>query len=75
MVEKKPDLPECPFFRRGEKAKTGEKIYCESPVPGSSLSLYFRIRDDYNMQYNIFCCDHYEKCEVYRMVMASLEDN
>lgn len=65
----------CPFYRSDDEKQ--RKILCESPIPGSSLSLYFRNKQDMENQINIFCCNHYKKCEIYRAVMAAIyeEDN
>lgn len=62
---------QCPFFTAEDSKFAGKKILCESPVPGSSLGLYFRKKEPYLTQLRIFCCDHYEKCEIYRAVMEA----
>jgi len=41
---------------------------------GSNLGLYFRKKEDYLTQMRIFCCQHYQKCEIYRAVMAAKYD-
>ena len=64
-------FPQCPFFGKIQRAGGAQKIVCESPVPGSSLSLYFRRKEAFEKQINIFCCEHYKKCEIYRMVAES----
>ena len=64
------DIP-CPFFTGEEGKFAGKKILCESPVPGSNLGLYFREKQPYLDQLRIFCCQHYEKCEIYRAVMEA----
>lgn len=65
---------QCPFFCGREDSHAGKKLFCESPVPGSSLTLFFQRKEDYRKQVQIFCCEHYQKCEIYRMVMAGYED-
>ena len=65
---------QCPFYTGREDRFAGKKILCESPVPGSALSLYFAQKCDYEAQMRIFCCQHYEKCEVYRAVMEKYAD-
>lgn len=67
-------LPGCPFFNGKDTEHAGKKVFCESPVPGSTITLYFRKKKDFDMQYNIFCCDHYKNCEVYRAVVESYEE-
>lgn len=64
---------QCPFYVKHLTQNSGTKLLCESPVPGSSLALFFRNKEDFRKQMRIFCCDHYKKCEVYRMVMANYE--
>lgn len=65
---------QCPFFTGQEETFAGKKILCESPVPGSNLNLYFRKKEDYQTQLRVFCCQHYEKCEIYRAVMEKYEE-
>lgn len=62
---------QCPFYTGKDERPTGKKILCESPVPGSSLGLYFREKEAFQTQMRIFCCEHYEKCEIYRAVMEA----
>ena len=57
---------QCPFYRNDDSRW---KVVCEGIVEGSTLSLNFKDRKDLNQQMDIFCCDHYENCEVYRMLM------
>lgn len=66
---------QCPFYTGKEEIHAGKKIFCESPVPGSSLSLYFREKQAYQSQLRIFCCQHYKKCEIYRAVMEAKYDD
>jgi len=65
---------QCPFYSGSDDAHAGKKILCESPVHGSNLGLYFRKKEDYLTQMRIFCCQHYQKCEIYRAVMAAKYD-
>lgn len=65
---------QCPFFMGTEDVFSGKKLFCESPVPESNLTLYFRKKQEYQKQLQIFCCEHYKKCEIYRMVMTRYED-
>ena len=56
----------CPFFKWNHKKK--RTIACEGLMPNSRISLYYSTNADYNSQLNIFCCEHYKNCEVYRMI-------
>lgn len=40
----------------------------------STLALTYRQREDYDTQLCVFCCEHYKKCEIYRMIMAAKYD-
>lgn len=62
---------ECPFYSSDDEKPHKQKILCESPVPGSNLSLFFRKKRDFETQIKLFCCQHYDKCEIYRAVMAA----
>lgn len=59
----------CPFYLHDDWAK--KRITCEGILDGSSLALLYRRREDYETQLDVFCCDHYENCEVYRMLMET----
>lgn len=75
MIKKKTTkyLEQCPFFIKTEVAGSARRISCESPVPGSTIFLYFRSHEDYHAQHRIFCCEHYRKCEIYRAVMEKYD--
>lgn len=57
----------CPFYLRDD-AKN-RRISCEGVVDRSVISITYRRRDDYLQQIDTYCCKHYKKCEVYRMLM------
>ena len=61
----------CPLYIEHEEDPRKRRIRCESPVPGSTMTMRFDTLADYNSQMGIFCCGCWEKCEVSRMVMAS----
>lgn len=75
---------QCPFYKRdkedklydrcGKEISRRKRILCESPVPGSSLSLTFVKKKDFDMQLKIFCCDKYKCCEIYRMLSQMYEE-
>ena len=62
---------QCPFYKYDDGK---QRITCEGLVDNSSLALIYRNRSDYETQINVFCCAHYKKCEVYRMLMSAKYD-
>ena len=58
----------CPFYKFDDMR--GRRIVCEGIVEKSSILLSFLRADDYRMQMEVFCCKHYPKCEISRMLMA-----
>ena len=62
---------QCPFY----KSDDGKKhITCEGFTDGSSVTLNYQKKQDYIQQIQLFCCQHYQKCEVHRMLMEKYED-
>ena len=61
----------CPFYQYDDGK---HNIICEGITDGSTLILKFRKKKDYDIQIDVFCCEHYKKCEVYRMLMEKYED-
>lgn len=62
---------QCPFYQFDDGKR---QITCEGIVDHSALALIYRHREDYEKQLHVFCCCHYAKCEVYRMLMEKYED-
>jgi hypothetical protein len=62
----------CPFYKSDDEQK--KRIICEGIVDKSTLALTFRRRNDYDTQLGVFCCEHYKKCEIYRMLMENKYD-
>lgn len=62
---------QCPFYHSDDGK---HNIACEGIVDGSTLVSKFRKQKDYETQIGVFCCGHYAKCELYRMLMAKYED-
>jgi hypothetical protein len=56
----------CPFYRWDNKKK--KRIACEGLVSGSTVQLSYQSPTQYKRQLSIFCCEHYKKCEIYRMI-------
>lgn len=60
---------QCPFYKYDDGK---QRITCEGLVDEkSSIALIYQRRSDYNKQINLFCCEHYKKCEIYRMLMEA----
>ncbi len=61
----------CPFFR--EESSRDHKIKCEGLGDAKSISWNFSNEDERQRirQLEIFCQDHYDKCELYRMIVES----
>ena len=64
-------LVRCPFYHRDNGRST---ITCEGIVEGSTLSLNFPNKQEFLTQSDVFCCDYYKNCEVYRMLMDARYD-
>lgn len=62
---------QCPFYKYDDGK---QRITCEGLVDNSSLALIYQKRRDYETQMSVFCCEHYKRCEVYRMLMESKYD-
>lgn len=63
---------QCPFFKHDVEMQ--KRIVCEGFVDKSYLELLYRRKKDYVTQLEVFCCEHYKKCEVYRMLMEAKYD-
>ena len=63
---------QCPFFRSDVGKQ--KRIICEGIVGRSTLALTFDRKKDYATQLGVFCCEHYKKCEVYRMLMEKYDE-
>ena len=61
----------CPFYKYDDVKK---RITCEGLTDDSSLALIYHNKTDYEKQISIFCCRHYSKCELYRMLMEKYEE-
>ena len=61
---------QCPFY----KYDNARRITCEGLVDSSNITLGYRNIKDYETQLMVFCCEHYKKCEIYRMLMEAKYD-
>ena len=60
-----------PFYRSDDGQR---HITCEGPTDESSLTLNFPRKSEFETQITVFCCEHYQNCEIYRMLMDKYED-
>lgn len=67
---------QCPFYRHDEcRGKPSVyRVICEGIVEDSTLALNYRNRKDFYTQMETFCCRHFVKCEIYRMLMEKYQD-
>ena len=66
----------CPFYLYDEcyKKKRTHRIICEGLIDGSTLVLNYRYQKDFRIQLDTFCCEFFDRCEVYRMLMQKYEE-
>lgn len=57
---------QCPFFMSDDGK---HQIRCEGIVDRSNISLNYRLKADYMIQIDTFCCQYYKRCEIYQMLM------
>lgn len=62
---------QCPFYKHDDGKR---RITCEGLVDRSSLSLTYLSKKDYEIQIETFCCKHFDRCEVCRMLMEKYEE-
>ena len=55
----------CPFYQWDDGKR---KIICEGMYDRCSLDLRWRHHVEQERYMKIFCCEHYKKCEIYRMI-------
>ena len=63
---------QCPFYKYDDGKR---RITCEGLVDDSSLALIYQRKSDYETQINVFCCKHYEKCDVYALLIQKYEED
>lgn len=61
----------CPFYKFDDGKR---RITCEGIIADSSLALIYHNKQDYEKQIDVFCCQHYDKCEVYRLLMEKYDE-
>ena len=61
---------QCPFY----KYDVPKRITCEGLIDKSNISMGFLVWKDYEIHIKTFCAQHYQNCEVYRMLMEAKYD-
>lgn len=62
---------QCPFYKFDDGKR---RITCEGLVEDSSVALIYRKKRDFTAQVDVFCCKHYERCEIYQALMKKYEE-
>lgn len=62
----------CPFYKRDDGKR---RIVCEGFVENGNIELAYRLESLFRKQMEVFCCKHYQKCEVYRMLMEKYKED
>ena len=62
---------QCPFYKYDDGRR---RITCEGLIDKSSIALIYLTRNDFDTQLLVFCCEHYKKCEIYRVLMEKYEE-
>lgn len=60
----------CPFFR----GHTHLEIGCEGITAQTNLRLLFTDKSTLLRHEEIFCCEHYKKCELYEAIIKQYEE-
>lgn len=63
---------QCPFFKFDDGKK--RQIACEGICEGCITILSFKLKSEWEKQIDVFCSEHYRKCEVYRMLMDKYQE-
>ena len=62
---------QCPYYicddRRGS-------ITCEGFIQGSNVTQQYKRFADQRRQMEVFCCEYFRKCELYRMISTEKYD-
>ena len=59
---------QCPFFKSDDGRQC---IVCEGFGDARSRIQTYRYKAEYEKQMEVFCSEHYRKCEVYRVIMET----
>lgn len=61
----------CPYYKYDDGK---QRITCEGLIDESSLALIYHKKEDFDIQIEVFCCEYYTKCEVYRLLNSKYEE-
>ena len=61
----------CPFYKFDDGKR---RITCEGIIDDSSLALIYHNKCEFETQMQAFCCDRYNNCEIYRMLINKYEE-
>lgn len=61
----------CPFYKKDDGRAV---VMCEGVVGGSVIAQRFASKKDYEIQMDVFCQQHFKRCEVYGMLAEIYED-
>ena len=59
----------CPFYRYDDARKM--TVACEGVTDGSIIMQRYTRKMDWECQIRTFCCQHWARCEIYRMLMEN----
>ena len=62
---------QCPFYRYDDGKGV---ISCEGLVDGGYIKVTFPTKEEYNVQMDTFCCNHYDYCELFRALVMMTEE-
>lgn len=60
----------CPFYKSDDGHR---RIVCEGICDRCSVELTFQCEQDFKIQMETFCKNHFQRCEVYRVAMVKYE--
>ena len=60
----------CPFYKSDDSHR---RIVCEGICDRCSVELTFQCEQDFKIQMETFCKNHFQRCEVYRVAMVKYE--
>lgn len=68
---------QCPFYQYDESynKKRIFRITCEGLVADSTLIFNFKLKRDFRIQMETFCCQYFDRCEIYQMLMKQYEED
>lgn len=62
---------QCPFYKEDDGKFS---IICEGFGDARYLKQMFHNKTQYETQISVFCCEHYKRCEIYRLLMEKYEE-